>query len=48
MRNYDFKVQYDQVQLSNDSNGYLINVPTGVTLYGSKFHVISAVVDFVF
>ena len=48
MRNYDFKIQYDQVKLSDHSNGYLINVPAGVTLYGSKFHVISAVVDFVF
>ncbi len=48
MRNYDFKIQYDQVKLSDNSNGYLINVPTGVTLYGAKFHVISAVVDFVF
>jgi len=48
MRNYDLKIQYDQVKLSDSSNGYLINVPTGVTLYGSKFYVISAVVDFVF
>ena len=48
MRNYDFKIQYDEVKLSDSSNGYLINVPTGVTLYGSKFHVISAVVDLVF
>jgi hypothetical protein len=48
MRNYDFKIQYDQVRLSSNSNGYLANVPTGVILYGSKFHVISAVVDFVF
>jgi hypothetical protein len=48
MKNFDLKVQYDQVKLSNDSNGYLINVPTGVILYGSTFHMISAVVDFVF
>ena len=48
MRNYDFKIQYDQVKLSDHSNGYLVNVPTGVKLYGSKFYVISAVVDFVF
>ena len=48
MRNYDFKIQYDEVKLSDNSNGYLINVPTGVTLYGRKFHVISAVVDLVF
>jgi hypothetical protein len=48
MRNYDFKVQVDQVTLSDNSNGYLINVPPGVILYGRKFYVISAVVDFVF
>ena len=48
MRNYDLKIQYDQVRLSNNSNGYLVNVQPGVNLYGSKFHVISAVVDFVF
>lgn len=48
MKNTDFKFQYDMVQLSDNSNGFLANVPSGVTLYGSKFHVISAVVDFVF
>jgi hypothetical protein len=48
LRNYDFKLQYDQVRLSSNSNGYLINVPPGVILYGSRFYVISAVVDFVF
>ena len=48
MRNFDFKVQYDRVTLSDNSNGYLINVPTNVILYGTTFHVISAVVDFVF
>lgn len=48
MRNYDFKIQYDQVKLSDSSNGYLVNVPPNVILYGTKFHVISAVVDFVF
>jgi len=48
MRNFDFKVQYDRVTLSDNSNGYLINVPTNVVLYGSTFHVISAIVDFVF
>jgi predicted porin len=48
MRNYDFKIQYDQVKLSDNSNGYLINVPAGVILHGRKFYVISAVVDFVF
>ncbi len=48
MRNYDLKVQYDQVTLGDNSNGYLVNVQPGVSLNGSKFHVISAVVDFVF
>jgi hypothetical protein len=48
MKNTDFKLQYDQVKLSDSSNGFLANVPAGVTLYGEKFHVISAVVDFVF
>jgi Gram-negative porin len=48
MRNTDFKFQYDQATLSDSSNGYLANVPPGVTLYGSKFHVISAVIDFIF
>lgn len=44
----DFKLQYDQVRLSDTSNGYLANVPAGVYLYGTRFHVISAVLDFVF
>ena len=48
MRNTDVKFQYDQVKLSDSSNGFLANVPAGVTLYGAKFHVISAVVDFIF
>lgn len=48
MKNTDFKLQYDQVRLSADSNGYLANVPSGVILYGEKFHVIIATVDFVF
>lgn len=48
MRNTDFKLQYDQVKLSDNSNGFLANVPANVTLYGAKFHVISAVIDFVF
>lgn len=48
MKNADLKLQYDQVKLSDNSNGFLANVPTGVILYGAKFHVISAVVDFVF
>ena len=48
MKNTDFKLQYDQVKLSNNSNGFLANVPAGVILYGVKFHVVSAVLDFVF
>jgi len=48
MKNTDFKLQYDQVHLSDDSNGYLANVPAGVILYGTRFHVISTVLDFVF
>ena len=48
MRDTDVKFQYDQVKLSDNSNGFLANVPAGVTLYGETFHVISAVVDFVF
>jgi hypothetical protein len=48
MRNFDFKMQYDRVTLSDNSNGYLVNVPANVILYGTTFHVISAVVDFVF
>ena len=47
-RKSDVTLQYDQVKLSNDSNGYLANVPTGVILYGTKFHVISATFDFLF
>jgi hypothetical protein len=48
MKNTDFKLQYDLVKLGDQSNGNLANVPAGVILYGTKFHVISAVVDFVF
>jgi hypothetical protein len=48
MKNTDFKLQYDQVKLSNNSNGFLANVPAGVYLSGQTFHVISAVVDFIF
>lgn len=48
MRNTDLKVQYDQIRLSNDSNGNLINVPAGVKLYGSRFHVFSLSADVVF
>ena len=46
--NIDFKLQYDQVQLSNNSNGYLANLPANIILYGTNFHLISAVVDFIF
>ncbi len=48
MKNTDFKLQYDQVKLSDNSNGYLTNLPANAILYGTMFHVISAVVDFVF
>ncbi len=48
MKNTDFKLQYDQVRPSNNSNGYLVNLPANTILYGSRFHVISAVIDFVF
>lgn len=48
MKNVDVKVQYDRVKLSNDSNGYLVNLPVNTILYGTTFHVITAVVDFVF
>lgn len=48
MKNVDLKVQYDRVQFSDNSNGYLINLPANTILYGTTFHVISAVVDFVF
>jgi hypothetical protein len=48
MKKADIKLQLDRVQLGDDSNGYLINVPTGVNLYGTRFHVISTVLDFVF
>lgn len=47
-RNADLKVQYDRVKLGDYSNGYLVEVPAGVTLNGSSFDVISVVVDFVF
>ncbi len=44
----DLKLQFDQVKLSNNSNGFLANVPANINLYGSKFYVISAVVDLIF
>ncbi len=47
-RDTDFKFQIDQVKLSDNSNGFLANVPDNVTLYGSKFYVVSAVIDFIF
>ena len=47
-RNADFKLQYDLIRTSDDSNGYLTNVPTGITLHGDRFHVFSAVFDFLF
>ncbi len=46
--NTDLKLQYDQVRPGNDSNGFLVNVPAGVNLSGTRFHVITAVADFVF
>jgi predicted porin len=48
MKHADFKLQYDQVKLSDNSNGYVANLPVNTVLFGSSFHVISAVVDFVF
>lgn len=47
-KNTDLKLQYDRVKLSDNSNGFLANVPANATLYGAKFHVLSAVVDFIF
>ena len=48
MKNFDLKVQYDHIKLGDNSNGYLVNVPDSAVLSGKTFHVISAVVDFVF
>ncbi|MCG6932022.1 MAG: hypothetical protein LJE57_00100 [Gallionella sp.] len=48
LKNTDFKFQYDQIKLSDASNGFLANVPPNITLYGAKFHVISAVFDLIF
>lgn len=48
MKNADFKIQYDHVKLSDNSNGYLINLPANTVLYGTTFHVVTAVVDFIF
>ncbi len=47
-KNFDFKFQYDNVTLGDNSNGFLVNVPPSVTLYGSNFSLFSAVIDFVF
>jgi len=48
MKHADFKFQYDRIKLSDNSNGYLANLPVNTVLYGTSFHVVSAVVDFVF
>jgi hypothetical protein len=48
VKNVDLKLQYDRVKLSDNSNGYLVNLPVNTILYGTNFHVISAVVDFIF
>ena len=48
MKNVDLKVQYDRVKVSADSNGHLINVPSGVVLYGDTFHVFTVAVDFIY
>jgi predicted porin len=46
--NIDLKLQYDSVKLSENSNGFLVNVPSNQSLYGSTFNLFSAVVDFLF
>jgi hypothetical protein len=48
MKNFDFKFQYDLVTLSDNSNGFVINVPANVNLHGESFYAVSAVVDFLF
>lgn len=48
MKKTDLKVQYDQVRLSSNSNGYLINVARNAVLYGDRIDLISLAVDFVF
>lgn len=48
MRNLDCKVQYDRIQLGDNSSGYLVNVPLNTILYGVKFHVVSLALDFLF
>jgi len=47
-KNFDLKLQYDSVTVSDNSNGFLINVPPNQTVYGSTFYLFSAVVDFLF
>jgi hypothetical protein len=47
-KNFDFKIQYDQVTLGDHSNGFLENVSPNKALYGSRFYLISSVVDFLF
>lgn len=47
-KNADLKLQFDLVSLSDNSNGYLANVPANVQLNGSQFHVISIISDFIF
>jgi hypothetical protein len=41
-------VQYDRIQLGDNSSGYLVNVPLNTILYGVKFHVVSLALDFLF
>lgn len=48
MQDVDFKLQYDWVKLGPFSNGYLTNVPAGVNLSSTRFHLLTATVDFVF
>jgi hypothetical protein len=47
-KNFDLKLQYDQVTLSDHSNGFLENLAPNQTLYGSTFYLFSSVVDFLF
>jgi hypothetical protein len=47
-KNFDLKLQYDSITLSDNSNGFLVNVSPNQNLYGSTFNLFSAVVDFLF
>jgi len=47
MRDVDLKLFYNQVTFSDQSNGFLINVPSNVFLYANTFHTVSAAVDFI-